>query len=189
MTKVVLFVFAIVMSLVGSGSAGAVVCTVSAKATGSFGNPDTGSIPLVPCLTITERGTIVIRASGTWSFANGESNTANGTCSNAPFTTNQIPLQEAAGVGGSVQSCDAGALMGAFVPSSTVSTPGFKPVDGAKNLVAVGIKPNALFFVGTYSVLQANGPGTLYLGMNDAYAADNSGSLSVSVELNGIPPL
>jgi hypothetical protein len=190
MTKAVLFVFAIVMGLIGSGSAGAVICTVPATATGSFGNPNTaGSTPLIPCITISERGTIVIRASGTWSYAAGESNAANGTCYTPPFTIGQIPLQEAAGVGGSVQSCTIGALIGAFVPRSTVNNPDFKPVDGTKNLVAVGINPNMLFFVGVYSAFEANGPGTLYLGMNDGYAADNSGSLSVSALLNAVPPL
>jgi hypothetical protein len=191
MTKAFLFVFAIVMGLVASGSAGAVICTVPATATGSFGNPNTtGSTPLVPCITISERGTIVIRASGTWSYAAGESNTANGTCyPGAPFTSGQIPLQEAAGVGGGVQSCTIGALIGAFVPRSTANNLDFKPVDGTKNLVAVGINPNMLFFVGVYGAFEANGPGTLYLGMNDGYAADNSGSLSVSAALNYVPPL
>ena len=46
MTKAVLFVFAIVMGLIGSGSAGAVICTVPATATGSWKSEYGGEYPV-----------------------------------------------------------------------------------------------------------------------------------------------
>ncbi len=45
----------------------------------------------------------------------------------------------------------------------------------------VGIMPNQLFLVGSRNVIRVTGPGTLYLGVNDWYVDDNSGSLYVDV--------
>jgi hypothetical protein len=75
--------------------------------------------------------------------------------------------------------------MGAFVPQSVVTSPGFSPVDNTKvmNDVLVGITPNMLFFVGGHTKLEVNGPGTLYLGIDDDIVSDNSGSLTVRVSV------
>jgi hypothetical protein len=78
-------------------------------------------------------------------------------------------------------SNNAMALMGAFVPQEWVDTPGFAALDGTKMTTGVGIMPNQLFFVGTNNYLQVTGPGTLYLGVNDWYVDDNSGSVTVTV--------
>jgi hypothetical protein len=74
-----------------------------------------------------------------------------------------------------------GSLIGAFVPEPLVNTSGFQALDGTKLTSGVGITPDRLFFVGTYNVISV-GPGTLYLGINDPGVADNSGSLTVTVE-------
>jgi hypothetical protein len=74
-----------------------------------------------------------------------------------------------------------GALIGAFVPESLVNTSSFEALDGTKLTSGVGIMPNHLFFVGSYNVIHAD-HGTLYLGINDSGAGDNSGSLTVTVE-------
>jgi hypothetical protein len=71
--------------------------------------------------------------------------------------------------------------MGAFVPAAMESNPGFVPIDMTKRKSGYGIMPNQLFFVGSYNVIQVNGPGTLYLGMNDMFTDDNSGFLKVEV--------
>jgi hypothetical protein len=56
---------------------------------------------------------------------------------------------------------------------------GFTPTDGTK--FAGGIMPNHLFFVGENNFISVSGPGTLYLGANDTYAADNTGSVTMRV--------
>jgi hypothetical protein len=67
-----------------------------------------------------------------------------------------------------------------------VKTPGFQALDGTKLATGLGVMPNRLFFVGTYNVI-SEGPGTLYLGINDPGVADNSGSLTVTVEATQTP--
>jgi hypothetical protein len=73
-----------------------------------------------------------------------------------------------------------GALIGAFVPQSRVSAPGFQPV--SEDLASSGIPTTSLFVVG-------NGPykfvapeaGTLFLGVKAGDVCGSSGSFSVSV--------
>jgi hypothetical protein len=96
-----------------------------------------------------------------------------------------MPLQEELGViFGTVTN--AGALIGAFVPESLVNTSGFEAVDGTKLASGLGIMPNRLFFVGTYNVI-SEGPGTLYLGINDTDVSDESGSITVTVRATPSP--
>jgi hypothetical protein len=96
----------------------------------------------------------------------------------------QTPLQETAGVAhGHVNNL--AALIGAFVPKSRVDAPGFKPIDGTKNLTLAGIVPGRLFFIGTSKTIHVNGAGTLFLGINDEGIEDNGGGFMVQVQVTG----
>ena len=82
------------------------------------------------------------------------------------------------------------ALMGAFVPQLWTQESGFVAMDGTKLANGIGIMPNQLFFVGSNNYIQVRGPGTLYLGINDWFVDDNSGSLTVTVTYHaGATPL
>ena len=153
---------------------------VSAMASGGFGSPPQGFLPLTEALTVHKESTITIQyQKGTWCFGVGLCAGPNGAIfDNSGFAT---PLQESIGVlGGEVTNI--GALIGAFVPEPLVNTPGFQALDGTLLTSGVGIMPNLLFFVGTYNVIQVSGPGTLYLGINDGNVSDNSGSVTVRVK-------
>jgi len=71
--------------------------------------------------------------------------------------------------------------MGAFVPHAWASQPGFVADDGTKLTSGFGIMPNQMFFLGINNYVVVSGPGTLYLGVNDWYVDDNSGSLTVTL--------
>ena len=150
---------------------------VPATASGGFGIPASGYLPLVETLMVHVENTIIIQSdNGTWCVGAGFCGGPNGIdFDNTGFAT---PLQESIGVvGGEVTNL--GALIGAFVPESLVKTPGFQALDGTRLTTGVGIMPNMLFFVGTYNVIQVRGPGTLFLGINDGNVSDNSGSITV----------
>jgi hypothetical protein len=153
---------------------------VPGKASGDFGNPVVTLVPFVPALTVTGPSTIQITyVSGMVQFGIGLITGPNG----APWDLGpvQTPLQETAGVAhGHVNNL--AALIGAFVSKSRVDAPGFQAVDGTKNLTRVGIVPSRLFFIGTSKTIHVNGPGTLFLGINDEGIEDNSGGFMVLVQ-------
>lgn len=153
--------------------------TVPAKASGRFGNPGDGTA-LIPAIKVSGKGTITISyVSGTISdsvaFNVGPKGAAYDIGQNY-----QSPLQEATGTAFGIVK-NHWALIGAFVPDSTVKSTGFSAVDGTKSLTAIGITPNTLFFVGSYTAIDVNGPGTLFLGINDSGVADNTGGFTVKV--------
>jgi len=74
-----------------------------------------------------------------------------------------------------------GALVGAFVCQCKVERSGFEAVDGTKDLAHLGILPDRLFFVGTSKTISVGCAGTLFLGINDSEADDNSGGFNVTV--------
>lgn len=159
--------------------------TISSFASGNFGagyDMETQQLPLVKALAVKSSGTIKITyVSGTWCAHDGtDCSGPNGTAIYDPSGGWYDPLQEASGMQMS-GSNNAMALMGAFVPQEWVDTPGFAALDGTKMTTGVGIMPNQLFFVGTNNYLQVTGAGTLYLGVNDWYVDDNSGSVTVTV--------
>jgi hypothetical protein len=122
-------------------------------------------------------------ASGTWCYSDpqyGYCSGPNGEFHYEDPWPYQLPLEEASGVVAD-RVTNVGALIGAFVPAQLVQTPGFQPVDQTKLDPGVGISPDKLFFVGRYNVIRVNGPGTLYLGINDCICDDNEGSLTVTV--------
>jgi hypothetical protein len=152
---------------------------VPGKASGDFGNPVDTLVPFVPALAVTGPGTIQITyVSGMVQFGIGLITGPDG----APWDLGpvQTPLQEANGVAnGHVNNL--AALIGAFVPKSRVDAPGFRAIDGTKNLTPVGIVPGRLFFIGTSKTIHVNGAGTLFLGINDEGIEDNSGGFMVHV--------
>lgn len=171
----------------------AVTVTVSSKASGGFGTPASGYVPLVKALTVNRAGTITISylsgteqvpgfPNGGWSGAVGNpafSSGPNGVYFGVPGGW-ATPLQEVIGMLGGEVSNDL-ALIGAFVPQSVVDTNGFQALDGTKLTSGIGIMPDKLFFVGSYNVIQVSGPGTLFLGINDMIDDDNAGALTVQV--------
>jgi hypothetical protein len=96
----------------------------------------------------------------------------------------QMPLQEATGVVvTAVKNLDA--LIGVFVPQSTVQRKGFRALDGTKAITHVGIMPNGLFFIGTGKTFWVGQAGTLFLGINDFAVGDNGGGFNVNVAVTG----
>ena len=165
--------------------------TVPGTATGYFGsNPSAGGdTPFVAALTVHSPGTITIsylsgqvQCSPTWPYSG-----PNGQNSNQAFNDLSValPLDQAVGINTAAYPTQnfahACALIGAFVPMSQANMTGFQPVDGTKGVAAVGISPSTLFFVGEYHSITVNGPGVLYLGINDSAASNNPGSFTVKV--------
>jgi hypothetical protein len=174
-----------------SEAAAARQVTVPGTATGYFGyNPSAGGdTPFVAALSVNGPGTITIsyvsgqvQCSPTWAYSG-----PNGQNSHQAFNAMNValPLDEAVGINTAAYPTEnyahACALIGAFVPRSQASMTGFQPVDGTKGVAAVGIVPSTLFFVGIYHSITVNGPGTLYLGINDNVASNNPGSFTVDV--------
>ena len=151
---------------------------VPGKASGDFGNPVATLVPFVPALTVTGPGTIQITyISGMVQFGGGPTGPNGAPWDNGPL---QTPLQEARGVAhGHVNNL--AALIGVFVPKSRVDAPGFRAIDGTKNLTPAGIIPSTLFFIGTSKTINVHGAGTLFLGINDEGVEDNSGGFMVQV--------
>ena len=177
--KIVFFSLLLAFLASGTVNVSAAAVVVPGNATGGFGNPATGYVPLISALKVCSRGTIIISyKSGTVTDCGVNAGPKGITWVLEPW--DQMPLQEAVGtLSGTVPNLNA--LIGAFVPASTVETSGFAAVDGTKALAPVGIPLNALFFVGKYATVEVNGPGTLFLGINDGYVDDNGGSFTVTV--------
>lgn len=153
---------------------------VPGNASAFFGNGADIQVEYVPAVTVQGPATITVSyVSGTVIDAGGVNTGPNGTTWDTQG--GQSPLQEAQGIsGGTIQNLDA--LIGSFVPASTINNPEvFSPLDGTKDVAPVGIMPDSLFFIGegiTYSATEA---GTLYLGINDWWVGDNSGGYTVQV--------
>ena len=162
---------------------------VDSHRTGQFGILNTGSIAMILGVEFTAAGQAVdILSSGTISLAGGFPTDADG----IPFARASLgttPLEEkeidAGGVLPPGDGQNVGALIGAFVPLSLVSAAGFQPIDDDIVGVGTGIPSSALFFIGATGGTPFNfiapGAGTLFFGINDTYAANNSGAFSVEV--------
>jgi hypothetical protein len=109
---------------------------VPGNTNGGFGNSIDIVVPFVPAITVNGPGTITVTyLSGTVPDGGGVDAGPNG----VPWTMNgaQSPLQESRGVRyGTIDNLDA--LIGVFVPQTTVEWPGFSAVDGTKNIAKVG---------------------------------------------------
>jgi hypothetical protein len=165
--------------------------TVPGTATGGFGVCPDGALsgfkPFIVALKVTHPGTITLaNVSGAVNYGGpGGPVPANGGDFIPTRTSWALPLDEAAGITPASfpkqNVAHMAALIAAFVPASRVGLPGFQPVDGTKAIAAAGILPSELFFVGEYHVIEVSEPGTIYLGVNDNCAADNSGEFVVTV--------
>lgn len=157
---------------------------VPGTATGCFGNdPIIGCEPLIPAIAVSGPATITVTyVSGTviWDGNPNDATGPDGTDMCTWCRGAQTPLNEALGAGqGKITQL--AALIGVFVPQERVQHAGFNPLDGTKNMTQVGVLPDGLFFIGTGKTGSVNEAGTLYLGINDYGAADNSGGFNVTV--------
>lgn len=152
---------------------------VPGNATGCFGSSDEGCVPLVAALTVNGPGTITVTyVSGTVNWGAGEVGPNGGPYDASGF---QFPLQEAQGVAPHTKIENIAALIGVFVPMERTQRAGFSAVDGTKNVALVGIMPDGLFFIGSGKTVSVDGAGTLFLGINDTIASDNTGGFNVTV--------
>ena len=158
---------------------------VPGNASGYFGRNVDMLVPLVPAVTVDAQTTITITyVDGLVDFGPDEAGPNGG-----DYFVNvgeQTPLQESqtfplAEVPTGVNNF--AALMGAFVPQYRVDRMGFIAIDSTKlpSISRSGIMPCELFFVGSSIVVHAEGPGTLFLGINDAGTQDNNGGFNVEV--------
>lgn len=155
---------------------------VPGNATGSFGSPVDLVAPFVPALAVTGPASITVTyVSGlvTWD-AVGQTAGPLGTSACTDCDSMQFPLDEANG-DGIRNSKHLGALIGAFVPKYRVNGKGFQALDGTKNAASLGIKPELLRLIGDEFTFHVGEAGTVYLGINDTIASDNSGGFTVTV--------
>ncbi len=175
---------------------------VDSKATGGFGYfpdaaPPAGGTPMVLGFVFGAPSTVAIITTGTIDLFLGlpelEDISPDGTAFDGDdfgltraYNLGYAPLEEASVDGGADFTTfsntlpELGALMGAFVPKSTVDSPGFSPKD--EDFGVPGIRSDQLFFIGSGPFeFKANEPGTLFLGINDNRASNNTGSFEITV--------
>ena len=178
---------------------------VDSKATGGFGfhadeTPPAGGTPMVLGFVFGAPSAVAIIATGKIdlhpSVSELQDISPDGTAFDGDdfgllraYDLGYIPLEEASVDGGADFTTfsnilpDLGALMGAFVPKSTVDSPGFSPKD--EDFGVPGIRSDQLFFIGSGPFeFKANEPGTLFLGINDNRASNNTGSFEVTLSEN-----
>jgi hypothetical protein len=165
-----------------TGVAQSAVLNVDAKANGGFGSSSGGTLgtAMVP-FAVLGAATFQISVTGLINVC------AN--CSGLPLVGPEgitfpdfpngngeiLPLEERDAIDPD-PSDFLGALIGAFVPSGTPGNDGFDEDIGGDVAAA------ALFLIGSGPFLfTAPGAGTLYLGINDSYVANDSGSFAVTI--------
>jgi predicted secreted protein len=129
--------------------------------------PSKATTDFVKAMTVTTPSLIQLTATGKISSGAVKNITPKGvsktltTCQNQFLACHPLPLHKSAGVDFKTVP-DFGALIGYFVPESTQH-------------------PTLLFFVGNYTEYVASEAGSLFLGINENDAADNTGNFSVQV--------
>ena len=176
------FVLVLFVAAITLGASAQTQVFVPGTALGYFGNPLDQPTPFVSAITVTGPATITVTYVSGQACWGGPSNCVG---PNGGFYRNsaglQFPLQEAKGVATPKKIQNISALIGVFVPAARVNRTGFQAVDGTKNVAKVGIMPGSLFFIGEGKTFSVNQAGTLYLGINDVYAGDDSGGFTVEV--------
>jgi len=154
---------------------------VPGNASGCFGNPDDGCVPLVAAIAVNAPGTITVAyVDGTVNYGEfGVEVGPNG--GYYPANGGQYPLQEAKGISPHKPIQNMAALIGAFVPAARVAHKGFVAIDATKAASRVGIMPGSVFFVGESRTIEVKEAGTLFLGVNDNGVVDNSGGFNLEV--------
>ncbi|MDJ0638167.1 MAG: hypothetical protein QNJ20_04980 [Paracoccaceae bacterium] len=154
---------------------------VTSMASGGYGS--TGIFepfePLVAGPSLASGETVLITATGEIGTGIGTTVGPNG----SPFTfsgAGQSPLQEA-GVAGVPTDQNSVGLMGYFVDAAELPVNAFDSERGG-DLPASG-----LFFVGSELVFTAPSAGTLFFGINDPRASNNSGQFTVEVAAVPLP--
>ncbi len=189
MAKLARFVSAAVLLASGTVAAQTTATVfVPGNTLGDFGNPSVdGNQPYVTGIVATGPGKVVI------SYLSGEVTDccldfSTGTRRDAVLLWNR-PISPSRSIGNLrrhvVTHTDA--LIGIFVPRYRVEAPGFKAVDGAKNIARVGLLPSDLFFIGTAKTITVLEAGTLFLGINDDNAASNGGGYNVLITFTPVP--
>lgn len=129
--------------------------------------PSKATTDFVNAMTVTTPSLIQLTATGKISSGTVKNITPKGvsknltTCQNQFLACHPLPLHKSVGVDFKTVS-DFGALVGYFVPEATQH-------------------PTPLFFVGNYTEYVASEAGSLFLGINENDATDNTGSFSVQV--------
>ena len=193
----------ILFGLLLPASAIADTVSVDAKATGTFGEHPDVTVPpvldMVPGVVFFGASTVRITASGTIDLnpvSPALQNVSPDGLGPLFRGTTQIysPLEEAlvdaSGTGAlSSDILNGGALMGAFVSKAIVDSPGFLAKDD--DFPNGGISSDKLFLIGTGPfAFTATVAGTLFFGINDVRASNNSGSFEVSfIAPNPINPM
>jgi len=145
---------------------------------GGFGNGIDQAVPYVSAVAVDGPATITVTyVSGTVNWGLQEVGPNGGSWM---IGSAQSPLQEGRGVAGGTIS-NLGALIGVFVPQARVAHKGFSAIDGTKDATRVGLVPYWLFFIGEGKTFEVKEAGTLFLGINDWWIADNSGGFNVEV--------
>lgn len=178
-------------SVVGVSSASAVTISVPATATGDFGAPAAATTNFILGKAVTFAPdqiseTVRITASGLIDIGLGPNVTPDGVSISIGASPSEFsPLEEKViDAGGSLPArtgLNYGAVIYAFVPAAIANNMTFLPHD--EDTTTLGIDADWLFLAGSgptdITVTQA---GTFYIGINDTYASNNSGSFSVTLE-------
>jgi len=182
----------LVTLLCGSRVVFAQTVHVDSKAAGYFGamsrTVDEGSIDLVEAYVFSSPGEITLTVRGEVDlhpdYARFRGVGPNGITFQRGTSGCHAPLEEALvdakgyGALGTVME-RAGAVFGAFVPSSIVDKPGFRPSN--EGFSDGGISADQLFFIGEQLDFTAHQAGTLFLGVNDCRPSNNSEAFSVTI--------
>ena len=168
----------------------AATVSVPATAGGGFGSPVLASTNFIVSYLFSQTGqTIEIKASGLIDIGISTLAGPDGLTLTRGVIAGYTPLEEGLldfGVTVPIGDMDStvlnvSALIGAFVPESRASEPGFVPLDSDIVEGSRGIFSSDLFLIGNGLTFVAPGEGRLYLGINEPYMINNSGSFSVSM--------
>ena len=167
--------------------------TVPSRATGGFGNIASGWEDMVGAGAFGDGDILTIIASGTI-YVNptkmvGPDGWGPPVDGYEADETSYTPLEEKEVDAGTFPAPrpnpvpHAGALIGAFVPELVANTEGFLARDDDYTGVGYGISSQWLFYIGPGPMnWTAPEDGTLYFGINDWWAANNSGEFTVTPE-------
>ena len=166
--------------------------TVNANDNGGFGELQSGRSAFVLGTSLVAGQTVVIDVTGQI-FLGGAYVDPNGRDADPAFDNvsdwEYTPLEEAGVDAGTIDPDspilpNLGALIGAFLPTSTVESVGFTSFDEDWG---GGIAASDLFFIGESLTFTAAYDGYLLFGINEGYVSNNSGAFTVTVSDVAVP--